>query len=138
MERILGIKAVSFDADGTLWDFQEVMRHALHHVLMELQRLDPESADALNIEKMITIRNEVAKKLRGKVTNLEEIRLEAFRETLAGIGRPNESLAEHLNQVYLKHRFEDVELFDDVLLRPRQNVPVRRLLSRLGRGETRP
>jgi HAD superfamily hydrolase (TIGR01549 family) len=91
------------------------MRHALRIVLDELRRLDPESAEALDIEKMISIRKAVAEKFRGRVMNLEAIRLEAFRETLVGVGRPNEPLAEHLNQVYLKHRFEDIELFDDVL-----------------------
>jgi phosphoglycolate phosphatase-like HAD superfamily hydrolase len=45
MEKILGIRAVSFDADGTLWDFQKVMRHSLHYVLKELQRLDLERID---------------------------------------------------------------------------------------------
>jgi len=31
------------------------------------------------------------------------------------VGRPDDSLARRLNQVYLKHRFEDIELFEDVL-----------------------
>ncbi len=64
---------------------------------------------------MIKIRNRVAERLKGKVTDLEEVRLEAFRQTLGYVGRPNAELACLLNQVYLKHRFEDIELFDDVL-----------------------
>jgi len=115
MNEIFGIKAISFDADGTLWDFEKVMRHSLHHVLRELEKLDSDAADTLDVEKMIEIRNRVADKLKGKVTNLEDIRLEAFRQTLRDVGRPNDALASHLNQVYLKHRFEDVKLFDDVL-----------------------
>ncbi len=115
MNKIIGIKAISFDADGTLWDFVKVMRHSLHHVLKELKRFDPDAVDMLDIEKMIRIRNRVANQLKGKVTNLEEVRLEAFRQTLKDIGRPNDALASHLNQVYLEHRFEDIELFNDVL-----------------------
>ena len=115
MNEIFGIKAISFDADGTLWDFEKVMRHSLHHILRELERLDSDVADLLDVEKMIKIRNGVADKLKGKVTNLEDIRLEAFRQTLREIGRPNDALASHLNQVYLKHRFEDTKLFNDVL-----------------------
>lgn len=115
MNKITGINAISFDGDGTLWDFEKVMRHSLHHVLKELKKLDPNAADMLGIEKMIKIRNRVANELKGTVTNLEDVRLEAFRQTLEDIGRPNDSLAFHLNQVYLKHRFEDIKLFNDVL-----------------------
>jgi putative hydrolase of the HAD superfamily len=115
MNKITGIKAILFDADGTLWDFEKVMRHSLYYVLQELKKFDSHMADMLDIEKMIKIRNRVADELKGKVTNLEDIRLEAFRQTLKDIGMPNDALASYLNQVYLKHRFEDIELFDDVL-----------------------
>jgi len=115
MNKIFGIKAISFDADGTLWDFEKVMRHSLHYVLEELKKLDPNAANILDVEKMIKIRNRVADELKGRVTNLEDVRFEAFRRTLRDIGRPNDVLASHLNQVYLKHRFEDIELFSDVL-----------------------
>lgn len=115
MNKITGIKAISFDADGTLWNFEKVMQHSLNHTLKELERIDVQAAAMLDIEKMIKIRNRIAKELKGKVTNLEEVRLEAFRQTLKDIGRPNDALASHLNQVYLQHRFEDIELFDDVL-----------------------
>lgn len=115
MKKITGIKAISFDGDGTLWDFEKVMRHSLHHVLKELKKFDSNAADMLDVKKMIKIRNRVANQLKGKVTNLEAIRFEAFRQTLKEIGRPNDTLASYLNQVYLKHRFEDIELFDDVL-----------------------
>lgn len=115
MNKIIGVKAISFDADGTLWDFEKVMCHSLNHVLRELKKLDPNAVDMLDVGKMIKIRNRVANELKGRVTNLEDIRLEAFRQTLRDIGRPNDALASHLNQVYLKHRFEDIRLYDDVL-----------------------
>jgi putative hydrolase of the HAD superfamily len=110
-----GFKAISFDGDGTLWDFNKVMRHSLAHVLKELNEIEPDTAPLLDIDKMISIRNGVASKLKGTVTNLEMIRLEAFRETLLDIDRPNDELACYLNQIYLKHRFEDIELFQDVM-----------------------
>lgn len=109
------LKAISFDADGTLWDFEKVMRHGLGCVLAELRRLAPAAADALSIEAMITIRNQVAEELRGKVTNLEDVRLAAFKRSLEHAGIGDDGLASHLCTVYLKHRFEDIELFDDVL-----------------------
>lgn len=115
MNKIPRIKAISFDADETLWDFEKVMRHSLHHVLKELEKIDNKTAAMLDIEKMIKIRDRVARRLKGRVTNLEEVRLKAFRQTLRDVGRPNDALASHLNREYLRHRFEDVELFDDVL-----------------------
>jgi HAD superfamily hydrolase (TIGR01549 family) len=113
--KISDIHAISFDGDGTLWDFDKVMRHSLGCTLQELEKIDFDAAARLDIETMISIRNKVAAKLKGKTTNLEEIRLEAFKQTLKDIGRPDDDLAYHLNQVYLYHRFEDITLFDDVL-----------------------
>jgi len=78
VNKIIGIKAISFDADGTLWDFEKVMRHSLFHVLVELKKLDPEAVDMLNVDKIIKIRNRVANELKHRVTNLEEVRLEPF------------------------------------------------------------
>lgn len=113
--KISDICAISFDGDGTLWDFDTVMRHSLWCTLEELKKIDFDAAARLDIETMITIRDTVAAKLKGKTTNLEEVRLEAFKQTLKDIGNPNDDLANHLNQVYLSHRFEDIALFDDVL-----------------------
>lgn len=115
MKKVSGIKAISFDGDQTLWDFRKVMRHSLHHTLKELEQMDPQAAAMLDIDKMIEIRNRVAEELKGRVTNLEAVRLEAFRQTLAETGRPDDTLASHLNEIYLKHRFEDIELYKDVL-----------------------
>jgi 2-haloalkanoic acid dehalogenase type II len=114
MNELRGIKAISFDGDGTLWDFDKVMRHSLGHALKELEQFDTQAAAMLDIDKMIEIRNRVSEESKGRVTNLEAVRLEAFRQTLRDIGKPDDALASHLNEVYLKHRFEDIELFDDV------------------------
>ncbi len=109
------ITVISFDADGTLWDFLKVMRHSLKYVLEAITEIDPESASLLDIDKMIRIRNKVANDLKGIIINLEEVRLRAFRETLQVIKRPNDELAKYLNEIYLKHRFEDIELYEDVI-----------------------
>jgi 2-haloalkanoic acid dehalogenase type II len=115
VSKIIGIKAVSFDVDGTLWDFEGVMRRSLHYVLKELRKSDLTAARMLTVEKMIEIRDKVANELKGKVIDLEKVRLEAFRRTLREVGRPNDALASHLNEVFFKHRFEDVKLFDDTI-----------------------
>jgi 2-haloalkanoic acid dehalogenase type II len=115
MGKITGIKAISFDGDQTLWDFQKVMRYSLSYVMIELEKADPVAASRLNINIMIEIRNRVSEELQGKITNLEALRLEAFKQTLKEVGRPDDTLANNLNEVYLKHRFEDIELYEDVL-----------------------
>ena len=115
MTTINGIRVISFDGDGTLWDFQKVMRHSLGHVLTELGQFDSRAAATLDIDRMIAIRNRVADELKGTTTNLEAVRLQAFQRTLEEVGRPDDNLAHHLNDIYLKHRFEDIQLYDDVL-----------------------
>ena len=91
------------------------MRQSLHYVLGELEPLDPAVAAMLDVERIIAIRDHVAKQLKGKVIDLGQIRIEAFRETLKDIGKPSDALASHLNQLYMQHRFKDIHLFDDVL-----------------------
>lgn len=109
------ITTISFDADGTLWDFEGVMRHALGCALDELHCLVPSVPDSLSIETLIAIRDRVAEEHKGRGLTHEAIRLEAFKQTLQIIKSPDADLAAHLNTLYLKHRFEDIQLFDDVL-----------------------
>ncbi len=110
------ISAISFDGDMTLWDFQKVMRHALKKALAELRRLVPtQSAADLSVEEMVAIRNRVEEDEQGRIWNMEELRLLAFERTLEQLGRPDRDLPAHLNEIYLKHRFEDIELYPDVI-----------------------
>ena len=109
------ITAISFDADGTLWDFTQVMRHALNRALDELRRHVPTPARPLTVETMIAIRNQAAAELKGQPVNMEDIRLAAFQKTLHHVGTSDNGLAAHLTALYLKHRFEDIRLFDDVI-----------------------
>ncbi len=112
----MSISAISFDGDMTLWDFQKVMRHSLKKALVELCRLVPsQRARDHSVEEMIATRNHVEDEVKGEVWNHEEIRLLAFERTLERIGCPDRELAAHLNAVYLKHRFEDIELYCDVI-----------------------
>src|SRR5437588_191335 len=81
------ITTISFDADGTLWDFPSVMQEAL--TVTDLQQT----------------RDEVARTLRGNKVSLEYIRLQAFEQTLSNLGHNDPELASHLTTVYLQHRF---------------------------------
>ena len=100
----------------TLWDFEKVMRHSLSITLTELRNQIPGQASTdLTVDRMIEIRNSSAIELKGRVVNLEEIRFHAFKRTLEFIGCYDSSLAADLNSLYLKHRFEDIELYPDVI-----------------------
>lgn len=120
MSRLAGVRAISFDADNTLYDFNKVMRHSLEVVLAHLVGRYPDAKRSLDIEALIRVREEVFQAMRGKEVSLEAIRLEAFRETLRRIGHPDDAFAEEINETYLRHRFEDVELYPDVLPALRQ------------------
>ena len=110
------IKAISFDVDMTLWDFEKALRHSLSLVLEELRRRIPgRITDALTIDKMIEIRKSAFSELQGKAANLEIMRFEAFRKTLEFIGCSDDRLATDLNALYLNHRFEGTELYPDVI-----------------------
>lgn len=116
MKRTRRITAISFDGDATLWDFEKLMRHSLSFALEELCRRVPGTiAVNLTVDRMIEIRNTVAGELKGKTVNVEEIRLQAFKRTVASVGRTDDELAADLNAIYLKHRFEDIELYPDVI-----------------------
>ncbi|MXY27359.1 HAD family hydrolase, partial [Candidatus Poribacteria bacterium] len=115
-EDILRISAISFDGDMTLWDFHKVMRHSLKHTLAALQKQRPTPRVLnLTIDEMIAIREQFAEEVKGKVWSLEEIRRGAFERTLEHVGCPDKELAAHLNAIYRKHRFEDIELYPDVV-----------------------
>ena len=110
------ISTISFDGDMTLWDFLKVMRHSLKQTLTELQKQVPtQRALELTVEKMIAIRNQFAEEVKGEIWSLLEIRERAFERTLEHVGHPNKDLAAHLNTIYRKHRFGDIELYPDVI-----------------------
>ncbi len=115
MKQISGIKAIAFDTDGTLVDFIKVMRHSLECSLRELEKHHSYASTVMNIDRMIEIRDAVAELFGGNIVDLKAVRLESFRQILAIVGRPDESLANHLCKLYIKHRYEDIEVYDDVI-----------------------
>ena len=114
MSPLSDITTISFDVDGTLWDFEGSTRRALQKVLDELAQVDPEAARRLDVERMVSLRNEVHDRLLGSVTDLDAVREESMREALREVGRPDDALGSYLAQVYFQRRDEVRALFPDV------------------------
>ena len=114
MTSLSDITTISFDVDGTLWDFEGPARRALRGALDELARIDPEAARRLDVGRMVTLRNEVHDRLQGKVTDLDAVREESMREALREAGRPDDALGSYLAQIYFRRRDEARTLFPDV------------------------
>jgi putative hydrolase of the HAD superfamily len=110
------ITTISFDADGTLWDFPAAMQEALSRTLSKLCALIPgPQAKALTVADLRKTRDEVAKTLQGSKVPLEHIRLKAFEQTLKNLGRDDPELAVRLTTCYLEHRFTTITLYPDVI-----------------------
>jgi putative hydrolase of the HAD superfamily len=109
------IAAVTFDADGTLWDFERVMREALALALDALRARLPDRTDGLTVERLAEIRDEVANEPGMQDAPLNQIRVAAFERTLELIGHPDVTLAAEITAVYRRHRFDGIRLYDDAL-----------------------
>jgi putative hydrolase of the HAD superfamily len=96
------------------------MRRSLQLVLDALRSAladagqDPAIANVLDVDELKAIRDRVAEEWRGQCVSHEIIRLEAFRRSLDRIGYPNDALTCRLNNLYMRHRFSDIETYADV------------------------
>ena len=108
------ITTISFDVDGTLWDFETFTRQALHETIVELSNHDPQAASRLNVDMMIDIRDQTHSDMWGTVNDLDAIRRESMCRALREVGRPNDELGSHLTDFYFQRRNEARTLFSDV------------------------
>ncbi|MDX6550224.1 MAG: hypothetical protein QOJ31_908, partial [Gaiellales bacterium] len=71
---------VSFDLDGTLWEFGPMMDGALASAIASLERHHPELSGRLSVEELHRHRALVASQMHG---TLAELRLISMRRALA-------------------------------------------------------
>ena len=136
MSGLSGIKAISFDVDGTLWDFESAMRTALEEVLSELAQVDPHTARKLDAERMIVLRDETHERLRGRINDLDAIREESIKQALREAEISNDELGSYLAQVYFRRSDAARALFSDV--RPTlERLATRYRLGLLSNGNSR-
>ena len=112
---LVKIKTISFDGDGTLWDFRSAMESALALTLQQLQVIvGNEATQQLTVQKMIEIRDSAAMELGEGVVTHEEIRYAAFLRTLEYVGAPTQAAAQQLYRIYMDARFSGVRPYPDV------------------------
>lgn len=102
---------VSFDLDGTLWDFAPMMDGALAAAIGSLERHHPELAGRLNVAELHRHRELVGQEMHG---TLEELRRESMRRALRSLGRDDAQLAGWLADELLAARAEVVGVHSDV------------------------
>lgn len=107
------ITTITFDADGTLWDFEFAMRLALRDSLRRLERLGHD-ARRLKPADLIQHRQAVARLSEHQGARMEELRLAAFTHTLETLGIRDDDLARDLTEHYLQRRFRYLTPFRDV------------------------
>jgi putative hydrolase of the HAD superfamily len=105
------IKAVFFDVDNTLYDFERVRNYGLSIALQHLYERLPNTRGRLTLQHLIQLREQVAEETEGSRLDLIEIRTESFRRALATCGY-GDDLAPALTRIYTAHRFSAARPFD--------------------------
>lgn len=110
------IKAITFDGDGTLWDFESVMIEALEKVLDAIRPLaDEATAGRLSVLDLIEIRDDLAARHMAVVPDHVALRRDSIRVLLDRIGVSSSGLVDRLSDLYFDHRFATIKLYDDAL-----------------------
>ncbi len=112
----MNITAISFDVDQTLIDTDLVIMRSMESVREELiKRVPGERSQSLTVEQMWSIRDREEKDYVGKVRDFDEIRRRSFLRMLDHVGYTGPDLSTRLNEVYLKHRYNDIRPYEDVM-----------------------
>jgi FMN hydrolase / 5-amino-6-(5-phospho-D-ribitylamino)uracil phosphatase len=107
--RMTGV--VSFDLDGTLWEFGPMMEGAMAAAIESLVRHHPQLEGRLTVEDLHRHRELVGQEMQG---TLEELRRESMRRALRSVGHHDAQLAEWLADELLAARARVVGVHSDV------------------------
>ena len=115
MTSLSGIKAISFDVDGTLWDFEDALLRGLEAALREVRLIDPEGTVGLTVECLDEAWVVERDRQQGKITDLVELRYDAMRRAFADIDTQDRVLARRATTAYVEERNRKNVPFDDVV-----------------------
>ncbi len=110
-----GIKAISFDVDGTLWDFDEALIRGLTGALDELRSVNKVAAERLSVDELDKIWERERDTQQGHITDLFQLRRDSMRRALNEIGSPDDDLADRMADAYFEARNKNNRPFDDVV-----------------------
>lgn len=110
-----GVAAVSFDGDGTLWDFEAAMWGALERSASALTDAGlGREGGPVDAEWLAAVRDEVAAEPRFEGASMEAIRLASFEEAVRRCDPGRLALARPVYARYMEDRFADLRPYDDV------------------------
>ena len=115
MTALPDIKAISFDVDGTLWDFEGALWRGLEAALREVQRLKPEGTNGLTADFLDRAWLVERDRQLGTITDLVKLRHDAMRRAFTDIDTPDNSLAKRATDAYVEERNRNNIPFDDVV-----------------------
>jgi putative hydrolase of the HAD superfamily len=110
------IRLVTFDGDGTLWDFETAMHHALAHAAQVMTSWGLQiDGHAPTLDDLLADREAVGREHRGEGLTMERLRWLAFARSLARAGLSGRrDRITVLYQQFMELRHDGVRLFADV------------------------
>ena len=115
MTSLSDIKVISFDVDGTLWDFEDALARGLEAALREVQVIDPEGTEGLTVDHLDQAWVVERDRQWGTITDLVKLRHDAMRRAFADIDTPDKDLANRATDAYLEERNRNSRPFADVV-----------------------
>ena len=113
-KQLSDVRAITFDGDGTLWDFDTAMRDALIDAATLLNDAGLQfEGYSISANFLRDVRDEVAAWPIHTSASMETIRLASFAESVARCGVQDSNLVQRVYDIYMHARLARLRLFPD-------------------------